>query len=114
MRTFFNWLKKANHYTTVFAVFRTMMGLDIYVTLSSNRKKTKTNLHLGTHIRAVFFSYCPKLKTKLTQLPIRTKVNIIINQWELKVKAGNVPEVRENASDQVMIGFSFASDWSRW
>ena len=34
------------------------------------------------------------------------KVNIIVNQWELKVKT-NLFKARENLSDQVGIGFSF-------
>ena len=36
MRTVFNCLTKANHYTTGFQVFHTMMSLDTYATLSPN------------------------------------------------------------------------------
>ena len=45
---------------------------------------------------------------------IGAKVDII-NQWELEVKTGNllVFEARENASDQVVIGFIIAFDWLR-
>ena len=32
---------------------------------------------------------------------------------ELKVKRTKLPEAREDAGDQVVIGFSFASDWPR-
>ena len=37
------------------------------------------------------------------------------NQWELKANTRNRRQARENACDQVTIGFGFASDWlSRW
>ena len=32
---------------------------------------------------------------------------------ELKVKPTKLPKARENAGDQVVIGFSFESDWLR-
>ena len=45
-------------------------------------------------------------------------VNLVINQiWIeiLKVKMDNLLEARENASDEVGIGFTSASNWlSRW
>ena len=31
-----------------------------------------------------------------------------MNQWELKIKSGTLRKARENASNQVEIGFSFA------
>ena len=37
-----------------------------------------------------------------------------MNQWELKIKSGTLRKARENASNQVEIGFSFAFDWPRW
>ena len=41
--------------------------------------------------------------------------NIFKTQLELKVKKTKLSIGRENAGDQVMIGFSFASDWlSEW
>ena len=41
--------------------------------------------------------------------------NIFKSQRELKVKKNKLSIGRENAGDQVMIGFSFASDWlSEW
>ena len=40
-------------------------------------------------------------KEKYPKEPIRTK------------KTSKLPEARENAGDQVVIGFSFVSDWSR-
>ena len=59
-----------------------------------------------------------KPKSKLSQRPIITKVNISRSQWELKLNTCILPhldQARENASDQVAIGFSFASDWlKRW
>ena len=36
---------------------------------------------------------------------------MIINQWELRVETANLLEARENASDQVVFGFSFTFDW---
>ena len=41
----------------------------------------------------------------------RVKIPLIAN--ELKVKTAKSPKARENAGDQVVIGFSFASDWLR-
>ena len=41
------------------------------------------------------------------------KVDITRNQSELKINTCNRPEARENASEKVEIGFSFASDWLR-
>ena len=38
-----------------------------------------------------------------------------MNQWELKVNTRDRRKARENACDQVAIGFAFASDWlKRW
>ena len=37
-----------------------------------------------------------------------------MNQWELKIKSGTPRKARENASNQVEIGFSFAFDLPRW
>ena len=42
------------------------------------------------------------------------KGGIPMNQWELKIKSGTLRKARENASNQVEIGFSFAFDWLRW
>ena len=37
------------------------------------------------------------------------------SQWELEANTLNRRQARENACDQVAIGFGFASDWlSRW
>ena len=41
----------------------------------------------------------------------RVKIPLIAN--ELKVKTAKSPKARENAGDQVVIGFSFVSDWLR-
>ena len=38
----------------------------------------------------------------------------MFNQWELKVKTGNLLEARENVSDHIRIGLSFVFDWLRW
>ena len=34
-----------------------------------------------------------------------------MNQWELEAKTRNRRQARENACDEVVIGFGFASDW---
>ena len=52
-------------------------------------------------------------KPKESQRPTRRKKNNFKSQWELKVKRTKLPEAREDADDQVVIGFSFASDWPR-
>ena len=52
-----------------------------------------------------------KTKTKLSQRPIRWKENNFKSQWELKLDTIKLPKARENAGDQVVIGFTFASDW---
>ena len=39
--------------------------------------------------------------------------NISKSQGKLKAKTSKLPEARENACDQVAIGFSFESDWWR-
>ena len=36
-----------------------------------------------------------------------------MNQWELKANTRNRRQARENARDQVAIGFGFESDWLR-
>ena len=43
------------------------------------------------------------------------KGNTFKSQYELKVKSTKLPKARENAGDQVVIGFGFcfASDWLR-
>ena len=46
-----------------------------------------------------------KLKPKYSQRPIRTKIYIIINQWEFKAKTSKLLEARENAGDQVAMVF---------
>ena len=38
---------------------------------------------------------------------------MIISQWEHRVETGNLLKARENASDQVVFGFSFTFDWLR-
>ena len=38
-----------------------------------------------------------------------------MSQWELEENTRNLCQARENACDQVAIGFGFASDWlSKW
>ena len=38
---------------------------------------------------------------------------MIISQWELRVETANFFKARENASYQVVFGFSFTFDWLR-
>ena len=38
---------------------------------------------------------------------------MIISQWELRVETANLLKARENASDQVVFGFSLPFDWLR-
>ena len=49
----------------------------------------------------------------LAHQPIRRLENTFKNQRELKVKPRKLPKARENTGDQVVIGFSFVSDWLR-
>ena len=43
------------------------------------------------------------------QEPIKRKENSPKSEWELEVNTAKLPKARENAGDQVVIGFSFAS-----
>ena len=45
----------------------------------------------------------------LAQEPIKRKENSPKSEWELEVNTAKLPKARENAGDQVVIGFSFAS-----
>ena len=38
---------------------------------------------------------------------------MIISEWELRVETANFLRARENASNQVVFGFSFTFDWLR-
>ena len=59
--------------------------------------------------RAGYLWVSLKHKPKWSRQQIRIKVDIIINQWEPKVKTGRLLEARKNVSNEVVIGFSFAS-----
>ena len=48
-----------------------------------------------------------KSQFELFQKPIKTKVDVIINQWELKVKAGNLLEARESVTKLRVVLLSF-------
>ena len=61
-------------------------------------------------IRLSFMKLEPKLLIKRL---IRRKENIFNGQWELQMKTSKLPKTRENAGDQVVIGFSLAFDWLR-
>ena len=41
------------------------------------------------------------------------KENTFRSQLELKIKTTKLPKARENAGDPEVIGFTFASNWSR-
>ena len=58
-----------------------------------------------------FSTECRKTKTKVIATANKKKENIRRSESKLKVNTRNRPQARENASDQVAIGFSFASDW---
>jgi len=60
-----------------------------------------------------FSNECRKTKTKLVNQPITTNTNYPMNQSELEANTGNWLQARENACEQVAIGLSFSSDWSR-
>ena len=46
---------------------------------------------------------------------MKRKGNILRSQSELEANTSKRRQARENASDQVAIGFSFASDWlKKW
>lgn len=47
-----------------------------------------------------------KTKTEVIIQPIAVKVDINVGQWELKVKTSILRKTRENACDQIAIGFS--------
>ena len=48
-----------------------------------------------------------RLNQKYSQPSIRRKVNININQWQLKVESGNLLTARKNVYDEAGIGFNF-------
>ena len=50
-------------------------------------------------------------KKKKTKIITTAKENTVKSQRKLEVKTTKLLKARENAGDQVLIGFSFASDW---
>ena len=48
---------------------------------------------------------------KKTKIITTAKENTVKSQRKLEVKTTKLLKARENAGDQVLIGFSFASDW---
>ena len=52
-----------------------------------------------------------KPKPKLSLLPITTDANITMSQSELEASAWKWNQARENACEQVTIGFGFTADW---
>ena len=48
---------------------------------------------------------------KKTKIITPAKENTVKSQRKLEVKTTKLLKARENAGDQVLIGFSFASDW---
>ena len=55
------------------------------------------------------FFVCCKTKTKVTTVANQKKKKSL--KEPIKLKKSKLPKARENVSEQVMIGFSFASDW---
>ena len=75
-----------------------------------NRKK-----HLASWIKAVFNGVWKNQNRRKNPRSIRTKVNIIICQWKLKVKKRELLEARENISSTLkssMLIQSFSSSFS--
>ena len=60
-----------------------------------------------------FSNKCPKPKTKVIKTAYQKKGNTFKSQWELEAKTTKLSYARENAGDQFLICFSFASDWLR-
>ena len=52
-----------------------------------------------------------KLITKANQM--KGKYITLKSRRELKTETSKLPKARENAGDQVVVGFSFVSDWLR-
>ena len=52
-------------------------------------------------------------KPEWLQRPLRRRKDTFKSQWELKVKQTKLIEVQQNASNQVVLGFSFVFDWLR-
>ena len=71
-----------------------------------------TSLVSAFSFKSAFQLSAVKPKPKQPQRPIRAK-SISQGTNQLKVRTCNRSEARENASDQVAIGFSFASDCLR-
>ena len=61
-----------------------------------------------------FMTECRKTILKVITMASQKRVkNIFKRQCELKVRTTKQPKAWESAADQVVIGFSFASDWLR-
>ena len=56
---------------------------------------------------------CHETKTKAITMANHKKLNNTMNQWELEANTRDQRQARENACDQVAIGFGFVSDWLR-
>ena len=56
---------------------------------------------------------CCIIKTKVITKANRRKESALKSQWELRIKPTKLPKARENAGEQVVIGFNFESDWLR-
>ena len=70
-------------------------------------------IKINHFIKIVFQLSVVKPKPKELLWPITTDVNSAVNQSELEENARNRRKARENACEQVTIGFGFASDWLR-
>ena len=54
---------------------------------------------------------CQKNQNKVFTTANQERENITRSQSDFGVKTSKLPEARENAGDQVVIGFSFEYDW---
>ena len=75
---------------------------------SLQKSQVKRCIYFKSNLRLSFDTHNKQLRW-----PIRIMENIIVNQWELKVKSTdqNYLKRRENPSGQVTVGFNLASDW---
>jgi len=60
-----------------------------------------------------FSNKCRKTKTKVINVTNRNRNKTQINQSEIEANTSNYRQTRENAFEEVTIGFGFTSDWLR-
>ena len=58
-----------------------------------------------------FLTKCRKTEVKVIPTANQKKENTLKSQREIKVNTTKLSKARENTGDQVVVDFSFASDW---